>query len=179
MLRCTVSGHPGSGTSTLVGLLREAKGWRSMNGGDIFRAEAKARQVSLEEFSQMCKADEAVDKMLDARLMESMQAADGPEIVESRLAGWWGAKLDSDAARIWLQVSEEERARRVVAREGGTVEAALERGRVRMKADNSRYQSLYQIDMADMSPYTCVIDATDLSPQGVLAATLEHLEEKA
>lgn len=179
MLRCTVSGHPGSGTSTLVGLLREAKGWTSLNGGEIFRAEAARRGIALEAFSELCKQDEAVDRDLDAQLMAAMDADDGPQIVESRLAGWWGQRLESPAARIWLDVDEAERARRVVAREGGDVEAALARGRQRQAADNARYQSLYSIDMDDMSPYTCIIDATQLDPAAVLAAALEHLEARA
>ena len=36
-----MSGKPGSGTSTLVDLLAKEMGWDSVNGGDIFRQEAK------------------------------------------------------------------------------------------------------------------------------------------
>ena len=50
MVRITISGHPGSGTSTLVAAICEARGWSSLNGGDIFRQEAKNRNFSLGEF---------------------------------------------------------------------------------------------------------------------------------
>ena len=45
LLRFTISGPPGSGTSTLVSKLEESLGWRSINGGDIFREEAKNRGI--------------------------------------------------------------------------------------------------------------------------------------
>ena len=41
MLKLTVSGPPGSGTSTLVKGLCHKTGWTSANGGDIFRDHAR------------------------------------------------------------------------------------------------------------------------------------------
>ena len=55
MLKVTISGHPGSGTSTLVSLLCEAKGWSSLNGGELFRQEAQRRNTRLADFGQLCK----------------------------------------------------------------------------------------------------------------------------
>ena len=55
MLRLTVSGPPGSGTSTLVGKLCEDRGWSSVNGGDIFREEASDRGLTVGAFSARCK----------------------------------------------------------------------------------------------------------------------------
>jgi cytidylate kinase len=72
MLQVTISGHPGSGTSTLVSLLCEAKGWSSLNGGELFRQEAKRRNMTLADFGQLCKEDLEVDRQLDALLKEQM-----------------------------------------------------------------------------------------------------------
>ena len=55
MTRITVSGHPGSGTSTLVQGLIERFGWTALNGGDVFRNEAARRGMSLQEFGELCK----------------------------------------------------------------------------------------------------------------------------
>ena len=41
LVKITVSGPPGSGTSTLVERLVDAYSWVSLNGGDVFRNEAK------------------------------------------------------------------------------------------------------------------------------------------
>ena len=43
LVKITVSGPPGSGTSTLVEKLANEYSWQSLNGGDIFRKEAKDR----------------------------------------------------------------------------------------------------------------------------------------
>lgn len=178
-MRATVSGHPGSGTSTLVRGICASRGWTHLNGGDIFRAEAARRGIALEAFSELCKADPAVDHDLDQQLQAAMAAAGGPEVVESRLAGWWAHRLELDCARIWVEVSPEERANRVVSREGGTLDEQLEKGRLRMASDAVRYQELYGIDLADMTPYDHIIHADALDIDGVLNAALQHLEERA
>ena len=56
MVRITVSGLPGSGTSTLVQGICQVKGWSALNGGDVFREEAANRGLSVADFSQLCKS---------------------------------------------------------------------------------------------------------------------------
>jgi cytidylate kinase len=104
LVRITISGHPGSGTSTLVNAICEAKGWSSLNGGDIFRQEAKNRNLSLGEFGKICANDQSVDRSLDDILKTRMSDAGGPEVMESRLCGWWAHILELDCIRIWLNL---------------------------------------------------------------------------
>ena len=85
MVLITISGHPGSGTSTLVDLLKKSKGWTSINGGAIFRKLAKENNMSLKEFGDLCKQDPEVDKQLDRELIMNICEKGGPDIVESRL----------------------------------------------------------------------------------------------
>lgn len=163
MVRLTVSGHPGSGTTTLVKGICERKGWTSLNGGEVFRAAANERGVALEEFSALCDAEPDVDKSLDERLIASMLDEKGPDIVESRLSGWWALQQKIKCIRLWLSVSIEERANRVVNREGGTHSAALSRIQDRMDSDQKRYYNLYRISLEDMDPYNLVIKTDTLS----------------
>ena len=72
MPRITISGHPGSGTSTLVSGICGEMGWNSLNGGQIFRDEAKKRDMSLSEFGILCANDFTVDKSLDEILKQKM-----------------------------------------------------------------------------------------------------------
>ena len=113
MLRITISGAPGSGTSTLVRKIHLATGWSALNGGEVFRTEAKRRNLTVGEFSELCKQDLDVDRSLDRLLKDAMNKTDGPEIIESRLAGWWANELAIDCLRVWVNTSDEERARRV------------------------------------------------------------------
>lgn len=176
MPRITVSGHPGSGTSTLVKGLMAHYGWSSLNGGDVFRGEAKRRGMSLAEFGELCKSDLDVDRELDQMLKVMMADSDGAEIIESRLAGWWAYKLEMDCVRLWVDVSEQERASRVVAREGGSLDDALEANSKRSAVDASRFDTLYGIQPEQREPYTHVIEASNIGIEEVLAKTIEILE---
>ena len=100
-----------------------------------------------------------------------------PEVVESRLAGWWAFKHGLICPRIWVEVSEEVRAIRVVNREGGAELSQLALIRERMQSDASRYKQLYNIDIDSKKPYTCIIEADSLDAEEVLTVALEHLEE--
>lgn len=168
LVKVTISGHPGSGTSTLVGLLERKYSWNSLNGGDIFRSEAKKRDMPLNEFGELCREDLSVDKSLDQLLMDKMKEDNSIEIFESRLAGWWAYKLNLNCKRIWLEVSEKERASRVVAREGGDISDKIDENRERMVIDEARFMSLYGIKPQEEEPYTDIIDASNLSPEQVL-----------
>ena len=178
MVHITISGHPGSGTSTLVQLLSATKRWSSLNGGELFRQEAKRRDMTLAEFGQLCKENLDVDRELDALLKQEMLRDDdeAPSIIESRLAGWWAYQLGLNVPRVWVEVDENERANRVMAREGGSIETILEESRVRAEVDAQRFLELYDLLPEQKEPYTHIIEATSLNPQEVLARVIEILE---
>lgn len=176
LVRVTISGHPGSGTSTLVNLLKNRYDWKSLNGGDIFRSEASRRGMTLSDFGKLCESDLSVDKSLDTLLKEKMKEDSSIDIIESRLAGWWAYKLEINCKRIWIKVSEEERARRVVAREGGEVSDKISENRERMEIDEGRFMSLYGIKPQEEEPYTDIIEASNLTPDQVLDSVVKILE---
>jgi cytidylate kinase len=161
LLKVTISGPPGSGTSTLVEKISASRGWESLNGGDVFREEANSRGLSVEQLSSEAKEDLDVDRALDLLLQNRMTSPDSPEIVESRLSGWWAQKNNINCLRVWISVSEEERARRIQKREGGDFGDCLLKSKKRQKDDMERYSILYGIDLDDMSPYNLVIDADE------------------
>ena len=177
VVRVTISGHPGSGTSTLVNSLSQSLNWEKLNGGQIFRDMAEEQGLSLEEFGHKCKEDESVDQTLDKLLVDTMISQDSPEIVESRLSGWWAYKNNLQCPRIWVDVSEEVRAERVVNREGGSIDLQLNLIRERMNSDASRYMQFYGLDINSHVPYTYVIDSDQKDAEEVLRDVLKHLEE--
>lgn len=176
MPRITVSGHPGSGTSTLVKGLVEHFGWTSLNGGDVFRNEAARRDMTLQKFGELCKDDLEVDRELDKLLQEKM-LEDSADIVESRLAGWWAYRLEIPCVRLWLEVDENERAKRVSSREGNSIERSLADNKKRSAIDAERFMELYQLLPEQREPYTSLLDATNLGSEEVLAATITILEK--
>ena len=175
LLKVTISGPPGSGTSTLVSRIAESRGWSSLNGGDVFREEARARGLSVEQLSSDAKEDLDVDRSLDALLQKRMSSLDSPEIVESRLSGWWAHLNDLNCLRVWVNVSEGERARRIQKREGGDLDDCLLKSQKRQRDDMERYSTLYGIDLDDMSPYNLVIDADEKDELAVFQAVENEL----
>ena len=178
MVRITVSGLPGSGTSTLVQGICQVKGWSALNGGDVFREEAANRGLSVADFSQLCKSNPTVDRELDHRLVEAMEDPNGPEIVESRLAGWWAYRNDIDCLRIWVEVDLNERLDRVAMREGDDLRRR-EESLLREEADRQRYTELYDIDILSMEPYDLVIDGTKPSATDVLQVVLAAMGDSS
>jgi predicted cytidylate kinase len=177
LVKVTISGHPGSGTSTLVEGLCNHFGWSSLNGGQLFRDEANNRGLSLADFGALCAEDDSVDRHLDEVLKQKMLEENGPEVMESRLCGWWAYNLEINCVRLWINVSDDERAVRVVNREGGNLAQAIEDNRKRSAIDLSRYQELYGLDPQDATPYTHVIEATSLRKEKTLAEAVAILEE--
>ncbi len=176
MAKVTISGHPGSGTTTLVSILEEEFRWKSINGGQIFRNAAKNKNLSLVDFAELCLIDDRVDKELDEELMEIIANSDGPEIVESRLAGHWASKKSVDCKRVWLNVDEKVRAERVQKREGGDLSQVLFSIQQRAEQDYLRFQQFYQISLDDMGPYSLVINSNNLTPGEVADKVIKHLE---
>ena len=176
LVKITISGHPGSGTSTLVDAICEIKGWSSLNGVEIFRMDAKNRGLSLSEFGDLCANDFSVDKSLDEILKSNMTDMNGPDVMESRLSGWWAHLLELDCIRIWIDVNETVRANRVVDREAISFESALLENSKRTAKDLARYEEMYGINPEDSTPYTHVIDASGLTKVEVIASTLKILE---
>ena len=178
MVHVTISGQPGSGTSTIVALLENHFSWKSLNGGQVFRDEAEKRGMDLASFGKLCAEDLSVDRMLDDELKTRMIAVDGPQIVESRLAGRWAHDLGIDCVRIWIEVTLEERAKRIVTREGGTVEQRLIEAKTRSEMDQSRFSELYGINMSDLEPYSNIIQGDGLDTESVFSEVINILEKR-
>jgi cytidylate kinase len=162
----TLSGLPGSGTSTVARLVASRLEIDHLDGGTVFRELAAERGLSLAEFARIAEGDDAIDRALDDRLLA--RARQGDVVLESRLAGWLATRARLPALRVWLSCEELERAARVGGREGGGAAGALADNREREASERSRYQAYYAIDLTDLSAYDLVIDSTDVDPETIV-----------
>lgn len=172
----TISGLPGSGTSTVASEVAARLGVPRLDGGTVWRALAAERGMTVAEFSSYSEADASVDVELDSRLAAAAKAGD--LVLESRLAGWIATNEGLDGAgtvRVWIACDEDERARRVARREGIDLAAALAANRGREASESSRYEAYYGIDLADLAPYDLVLDSTTTAPDDLADAILADL----
>lgn len=153
----TVSGLPGSGTSTLSSALADVLGLEHLDGGQVFRSMAAERGVDVHAFGRAAEADPAIDIELDRRL--ARRAAEGDVVLESRLAGWIATHDDLVAVRVWVRCGDEVRAQRVARRDGLDPAEAAAQNRTREASEAARYRSCYDVDIADLAPYDLVLDS--------------------
>jgi cytidylate kinase len=161
----TISGLPGSGTSTVARLTAQRLGLDHVDGGTVFRAMAKERDLDMRAFSAVAEADQSIDVELDTRLAAVAHA--GGVVLESRLAAWIATNERVAATTVWIDGDEKIRAGRVATREAIDVAQALEANRLREASERLRYRTLYGIDLDDRSIYALVIDSSDETPESI------------
>ena len=164
----TLSGLPGSGTSTVARRVSAELELDHLDGGTVFRTVAAEQGVSLAAYAAMAEHDENIDRALDDRLTE--RARQGDVLLESRLSGWLATRAGLDALRVWIRCDEVERARRVGGRDGHDADAALAHNQARETSERARYLGYYDIDLTDLSIYDLVLDSTDVGPEELVAA---------
>jgi cytidylate kinase len=166
----TISGLPGSGTSTVAQLVAVALGVDRVDGGTVFRAMAAERGLDVAAFSAVAEADPDIDIELDRRLAAIERT--GSVVLESRLAGWIAVNEGLTATKVWVDADEDERARRVAGREEIGVDRALAANRAREASEQLRYRTLYGIDLDDRTVYDLVVDSTNRTPDQVAESIL-------
>jgi cytidylate kinase len=168
----TISGLPGSGKTTVARLVARALGLEHVYAGNIFREQARAHGLSLEEYVRRAEKDPSIDRELDARMRE--RAAHGDAVLEGRLAAFMADQAGARALRVFLDASEEVRAERIFGREGGAAEQRRREMQVREASDRRRYRELYGVDYHDHARYDLVMDTEGRSPAEVADAIVAH-----
>ncbi|MDO9538454.1 MAG: AAA family ATPase [Methanocalculus sp.] len=154
-MRITISGLPGSGTTSLGRALASEYGFRFISAGEVFRECARERDMDLGSFGRLAESDPSIDRQIDERQKEIGMTSDDI-IVEGRLAG---RMVGNAHLRIWLTASPKCRARRIAERDiqDGDTAAAVTIERERSEAQ--RYRTYYGIDITDLSCYDMVLSS--------------------
>lgn len=112
----TVSGGPGTGTTTAVGIMSAELGLHNFKAGELFR-RWDDRFGTGERREGFTPRDPSLDRRIDARSQIHMVRAmrtGNPIIVESRLGGWLAkTKVKTGGPNILYTVSERIAAQRV------------------------------------------------------------------
>jgi cytidylate kinase len=170
----TISGLPGSGTTTASRLVADALALERVPGGEVFRVMAAEAGMTLAEFGAYAHDHHDIDRELDHRLEE--RARQGGCVIESRLAGWLVHQAGLPSVRVWVQCDDAERARRVALRDGTSIDQALLDNTERAAVEHRRYQAIYGIDLRDQSIYDLVLDSTTDPAEALAAVIVERAQ---
>ncbi|MGB3907511.1 MAG: AAA family ATPase [Methanomethylovorans sp.] len=150
----TISGLPGSGTTTVSDLLSRHYGMEVISAGEVFRALAKEKGITLAELGELAEKDETIDVQIDKRQQEIAATRDNI-ILEGRLAG----HMVPHALKVWLKAPIDVRVQRIVGRENTFFTKALGETLEREASEALRYHEIHGIDINDLSIYDLVIDS--------------------
>ncbi|MBP2133145.1 cytidylate kinase [Methanomicrobium sp. W14] len=154
-MKITISGPPGSGTTSLAKYLSSKYSFELISAGEVFRSLAREKGVSLIEFGELCEQNPDVDRLIDEKQKEIGESKENI-IIEGRLAGRMVGNAD---LRVWIAASPDCRAERIAEREGVSFESAKSETFVREKSESERYKKYYNIDICDLSVYDLVISS--------------------
>lgn len=172
-MRIAISGMSGCGNTTVSTLVSEALGYVMINF--TFRTLADEKGIEFWEFCKLAEQSDEHDLEVDRRQVEMALAVDDC-VLGSRLAIWMLKEAD---LKVYLTATTEERAQRVLKREGGTFAERFEQTLQRDLNDSARYKRLYDIDNSDTSVADLVIDTTHLEPEAVADIIITKAREYA
>ncbi len=164
----TMSGKAGSGKGTVSKLLSEKLGYEHISIGNMKRELATAMGMTISEFNKEGEKPENREKY-DLKYEEYQKnlPLDSKVILDSRL----GFYCQPDAFKVYLDVSDEEAARRIFGDKErswdayNSLQAVQEATKKRNEDDIKRYKELYNIDLSDTSNFDLVVDTDGKTPQ--------------
>ncbi len=166
----------GSGKSTVAKRLAAKYGLGYFSGGNALKTLAQEEGYDPDirgwwetpqgrKFLQQRMGDPAFDKKIDKKLLEL--AEQGNVVFDSWTMPW----LLDEGFKIWLEASPQVRARRVVKRDGISIEEAVTALREKDEKTREIYKSLYGFDLGhDLSPFDLVLATDELGPDEVFHA---------
>ncbi len=147
----TISGLPGSGSTTLLKLLRaslESEGWKGFSGGEFMRAYAVEKGIFRPEAGTHHNAghyDDAFDNKVDMGMRDKLQHEE-KWILESWLSGFLAQGVDG-VLKVLIRCSDDAvRIDRVVNRDQVTVEDAKRNMHDRYIANLTKWSRLYKAE---------------------------------
>lgn len=172
-----ISGMTGCGKSTVAKKLAEKYGLKYYSGGDALKALAvqagynpsKMGWWETEEgmrFLNERMQNPSFDRKVDEKLLE--WAKEGGVVLDSWTMPWL---LKLKSFKIWLEASEEVRAKRLAGRDGLTIDEALKTLKEKDGKTKAIYKKLYGFLLGeDLSPFDMILDVNTLSSVEVFQA---------
>jgi cytidylate kinase len=168
----TIGGPPGSGKSTAGRRLASSLGLEFVSAGELFRAEAKRRGLSLAELGTLAEREPSIDRALDD---EMVRRAAPSRLLDGRLTGPLLRRRGVANRYIVVTADAPVRWERLAHRDGGTVEDVRQRTEAREASERARYLRYYDIDLDREQP-DLRLDSTHATPEEVVQVMAAFLK---
>ena len=156
-----ISGPHGSGKSTIAKAIAKHFNLRYISAGELFRAMAKEKGMSIVEFTKYVNNNPEIDKEIDRRT--EIEAAKGNVVIDAQLGYWFARKYNPLSILVIAKL--EDRAKRVSEREGISYEEALRELKIRDENEKERFKKLYNIDLWDIYDFHFIINTSKISKE--------------
>lgn len=179
-MRITISGKAGSGKSTVAKLLSEKLELKHYSIGDLMRAMADERGMTLFELNKLAEKNKSIDFKLDSKLKEIGKTKDN-FVVDGRLTAFF---IPNAEVRIFLDADDEVRAERILKdkrqhEKSKSLKEAISNIKKREESEKKRYQKYYGVNYLDKNLYNFVIDTTKLNPNQVVERIVLFLKSNS
>ena len=170
-MRITISGPPGSGTTTVARKVAEMLGYPMISAGEVFRKLAREKGMSLEEFGKYAENNPEIDNLIDRRQREEALKHENA-VVEGRLSGW----MVPAELKVWIYCDREIRIQRIAKRENKSVDEVRRETVEREGVEKRRYMKIYGIDIEDKSLYHLMINSAKFSAEEIVSIIIRAVE---
>ncbi len=196
----TISGLPGSGSTTLLKLLKgddmlKFDGWRGFNGGEFMRSYAKEKGLFEETAGLHHDAshyEDEFDRKVDFGMREKLEKGRG-WILESWLSGFMAQGVEGTLKILMVCSDKAVKVDRIVNRDAVTAEEAIKNMQARYLNNLNKWQRMYSkewdewvvkagtvkqsdpIDFWREDLYDIVIDTYSTNQKKVLKTVLDEI----
>ncbi len=174
-----IGGPPGSGKTTVAERWAATSGYVLVSAGLRFRAMAKERGMSLEEFGKAAETDPSIDRALDRGVLDEVRgkhAAGADVVVDGRIQAYLLAKENLPCLKVLIDAPLRVRAARIAGREKKSVVEAKREIVARERSERVRYKEIYGIDLRDTQIFDLVIDSGDTTADEIVARIAAQVE---
>ena len=171
-MKITISGLPGSGTTTVAKIVSEKLGFKLISAGEVFRQLAVKKGMTVEEFSKYAEQNPDVDILID-KTQKELAEAEKNAVIEGRLSGWFIKDAD---IKVWIFADAEIRYRRIADREGKDLTIVRQETRLREELEKRRYRKFYSIDIDDWRIYDIILNSGKFDAETIAALIVKVAE---
>ncbi len=171
-IKITISGPPGSGTTTIAKKISDELNIPLISAGSLFRKLARERGMTIEEFGRYAESNPDIDMLID-RTQKEEAALHAECVVEGRLSGWM---VEDATLKVLIFADDVVRFERIARRERKSIEVAKQETIAREGVERERYQKYYGINIDDWSIYDLIINSASFKPEEIVKIILKALK---